>query len=131
MLPMLRLRLHYLHQAIKDPETQGDPAMTRILQVDLRPNKRFRLTCPSSFITDPSYGDSEQKKPGDARPPLNSTAMHLHRHLGVPLLLYQHMSPTLEYRSTGTGFYAKYNDKDKCVALGMNLTFLLEHLQFT
>ncbi|KAF8188035.1 hypothetical protein BJ912DRAFT_408681 [Pholiota molesta] len=94
------LRLSELSKAIKDPETQGDPAMTRIF-----------------FITDPSYGDSEQKKPGDARPPLNSTAMHLHRHLGVPLLLYQHMSPTLEYRSTGSGFYAKYNDKDKCVAL--------------
>ncbi|KAF9474384.1 hypothetical protein BDN70DRAFT_899013 [Pholiota conissans] len=69
------------------------------------------------FVTDPFYGDSEERKAGDARPPLNCTALHLHQQLGVPLLLFEHMSPSLEYRSSGTGFYTKYNDKDDIVSL--------------
>ncbi|KAF8963510.1 hypothetical protein BDZ97DRAFT_1820257 [Flammula alnicola] len=68
------------------------------------------------FIDDPSYTDSALQAK-DGRPMLNNTALQLHRQFGVPLAFFQHMSLTLEYRSTGSGYFRRYNDKDEIVAV--------------
>ncbi|CAA7270091.1 unnamed protein product [Cyclocybe aegerita] len=69
------------------------------------------------FVEDPAYADSSLPPLNRGRPSLNKTALWLHHRFGVSLSFYQNMSPTLELRATGCGYFTKYDQAEKAIAL--------------